>query len=122
MTAGNENNLCSLACDNIIIQDSLLGKLLGLTINNNFDFKDHISDIRKTANQKLIAILRASATTILEKCSLPTNFFIESHFSYCSLVWVFYNRKIMKNVNQIQERYCCLITNNYELSYGSFLI
>ena len=95
--------------------------MLGLSINNNFDFKDHISNIRKTANQKLIAIFRVSASMNSDKCSLPINSFLESHFTYCQLTWLFCNHKNMKNVNQIQRCYLRLITNNYKRSYGELL-
>ena len=36
-------------------------KMLGLIIDNNLDFSDHISNIYKAANQKLNALFRASA-------------------------------------------------------------
>ena len=51
MTLGNESILCNFAFDEIVIKNSLLEKILGLTIDNNLDFSDHISDICKTANQ-----------------------------------------------------------------------
>ena len=44
----------------IIIKNILLKNILGLTMNNNLDFSDHISYIRKTANQKLNALFRES--------------------------------------------------------------
>ena len=51
MTLGNGNNLCDFSCDDIIIKNSLSEEILGLTIDNNLDFSDHISNICKTANQ-----------------------------------------------------------------------
>ena len=60
MTLGNGNNLCDFSGDNIIIKNSLLEKILGL-IDNNLDFSDHISNICKTANQKLNALFIVSA-------------------------------------------------------------
>ena len=43
MTLGNGNNLFDFSCDGIIIKNSLSEKILGLTIDNNLDFRDHIS-------------------------------------------------------------------------------
>ena len=37
-----------------MIKNSLSQKILGLTINDNLDFSDHISNICKTANQNLM--------------------------------------------------------------------
>ena len=61
MTLGNGSDLCHFSCHDIIIKNCLLEELLGLTIVNNLDFSDHISNICKTANQKLNALFRVSA-------------------------------------------------------------
>ena len=41
MTLENGNNLCDFSCDDIIIENSLSEKILGLTIDNNLDFSDN---------------------------------------------------------------------------------
>ena len=120
-TLGNSNNLCDFSFDDIIIKNSLSEKILGLTLNNNLEFSDHVSDICKTANQKLNALFRVSANMNSVKYSLLINSFIKSHFSYCPLIWMFFNRKSMKQVNKLEERYLRSTTNNYELSYEELL-
>ena len=70
MTPGNGNNLCDFSYDDIIVKNSLSDKFLGLTIDNNLDFSDHISNICKTANQKLNVLLRVSAHVNPDKCTL----------------------------------------------------
>ena len=57
MTLGNGNMLCNFACDDMIIKKKLSEKILGLTIDN-FNISDQISNISKTANQKLNALFR----------------------------------------------------------------
>ena len=47
--------------DDIIIKNSLSEKILGLTMDNNLDFSDQISNICKTTNQKLNALFTVSA-------------------------------------------------------------
>ena len=93
MTLRNGNKLCNFSCDDIIIKNSLLKKMLELTIDNNLDFSYHICNVCKTANQKLNALFRVSGNMNSDKCSLLINSFIKSHFSYCPLVWMFCNRK-----------------------------
>ena len=61
-----------------------LENMLGLTIENNLDFTDHISNICKTANQKPNALYRVSANMNSDKCSLLINSFIKSHFKLLS--------------------------------------
>ena len=107
--------------DDIIIKNNLSEKILGLTIDNNRDVSDHISNICKTANQKLNVLFTVSANMNSGKCILLINSFIKSHFSYCPLVWMFFNRKSMNKVNNIQERYLRLVTNSYELNYEELL-
>ena len=52
--------VATFSCDDIIIKNSLSEKTLGLTVDNNLDFSDRISNICKTANQKLNALFRVS--------------------------------------------------------------
>ena len=49
----NGNFLWNFSWNDIIIKSSLLGKTLGLTIDNTLDFSGHIANTCKTANQKL---------------------------------------------------------------------
>ena len=56
-----KTNLCNFTCDDIIIRNSLLEKILGLIIDNNLDFSDYISNICETASQKLNALFRETA-------------------------------------------------------------
>ena len=86
-------------------------------VGNNLQFSDHISDICKTANQKLCALFRVTVNMNSDKCTLLINSFIKSHFSYCPLIWMFLNRESMEKVKKIQEPYLGLMTNNYKLSY-----
>ena len=56
-----------------------------------------------------------------DKCTLLINSCIKSHLTYCPLIWMFCNRKSIKKVTKIQERYLRLMTHNYELSYEELL-
>ena len=109
MTFGNGSNLSNFSCDDIIIKNSLSEKIFGLTKDNNLHLSDHISSICKTANQNLSALFRVSANMNSDKCTLLINSFIKSHFSYCPLIWMFCNRKSMKKINKMQERYLSLM-------------
>ena len=103
------------------MKNSLSEKILRLTIDNNLDSSDHISNICKIANQKLNALFRVSANVNSDKYTLLINSFIKSHLSYCPLIWMFCNRKSMKKVNKIRELNLRLMINNYELSYDELL-
>lgn len=99
--------LCNVVCDDIIIKNTLSDKSLGLTIDNNFDFSDRISNICKITNQKLNILFRLSASMNWEQCNLLINSFINSHFKGvrlfgCSIVekaW----KKSLKSKNLCYE-------------------
>ena len=76
------------SCDDIIIKNSLSEKILGLTLDHNLEFSDHISNICKTGNQKLNDLFRVSVNMNSDKCTLLINSFIKSHFSYLSFLGV----------------------------------
>ena len=82
MTLGNGYNLRNFSCHDIIIKNSLSEKILGLTIDNNLDYSDHISNICKNRIQNLNALLKVSTNMSLDKCNLLVNFFIKYHFGY----------------------------------------
>ena len=63
------SNICSFACNDTIIKNSLSEKILGLTIDNNLDFSDHISKRCKIANEKLNALFRVLGSMNPDKCS-----------------------------------------------------
>ena len=44
-----------------------------------------------------------------------------SHFSYCPLVWMFYDRALNDNVNHIHERALHIAYNDYENDFGFLL-
>ena len=87
MTLGNGKNIYNFACNDTIIQNSLSEKILGLTIDNNLDFSDHISNICKTANEKLNTLFRVLGSMNPDKCSLLINSFIKSHLKYKNIIY-----------------------------------
>ena len=57
MTLGNSSNFHNFSCDDIIIIIKLIKNIfseknLGLAIDNNLDFSDHISNICKNCKSK----------------------------------------------------------------------
>ena len=95
--------------------------IIKIIIDNHLDFSAHVSNICEIANQKLNALLWVSANMNSDKWTLLINYFIKSHFSCCSLIWMFCYRKRTKNVNKKQGPYLRLMTNNNELSYEELL-
>ena len=75
LTLGNGSNLCNFSCDDITTKKSVSKKTLGLIIGSNLDFGDHVSNIWKTANQKLNALFRVSANVKLRQMHPVNSYF-----------------------------------------------
>ena len=73
--------------ENIVCEKSV--KLLGIQIDNQLTFSEHISNICKKVSLKLHALARVSLCMDQDKLRLLMKAFIESQFSYCSLIWMF---------------------------------
>ena len=79
-------------------------KLLGIQIDNELTFSDHISSICKKVSLKLHALARVSLFMDQDKLRLLMKAFIESQFSYCSLIWMFQSRMLNNRINNLHER------------------
>ena len=109
-------NIC-----NETISSSSKEKLLGVTIDNNLSFEQHVEDLCKKANQKINALARIAYYMNLEQRKLILNSFITSHFSYCPLVWMFHSRKLNNKINSLHERALRIIYQDYRSSFSELL-
>ena len=103
------------------IESSKSVELLGLTIDNNLTFKDHVTYLCKKGNQKLHALARISKYMSFEKRKIIMKTFIESQFNYCPLVWMFHNRTLNNKINRLHERALRIVYQNEELSFQELL-
>ena len=93
-------------------------KLLGIKIDNQLTFNEHISSICKTVSLKLHALARVSYFTSQDKIkTFEMKAFIESQFSYCSLVWMFHSRTLNNRINNLHERALRLVYNDQISSF-----
>ena len=89
---------------NYKIRNSKCEKLLGVKINNNLSFDEHVADLCNKASKKLHALSRVAHFMKTEQRKIIMNSFINSQFGYCPLVWMFYSRSLNNRINKIQER------------------
>ena len=89
---------------NSLIKQSIEERLLGVTIDKDLSFKNHLDSLCKKASQKLHALVRISKFMDTDRIVLMMNTFVMSQFSYCPLIWMFHDRHINNKVNKIHER------------------
>ena len=70
--------------ENQILHQSSTVRLLGITIDQTLTFKNHITDLCKSASKKLKALQRIHKYLTVEQTKMLKNAFIYSQFNYCS--------------------------------------
>ena len=96
-------------------------KLLGVKIDVNLNFIDHISDLCKKASRKISTLARVTPFMGLSKRKLLINAFFTTQFSYCPLIWMCHNRSIDKKINLLHERCLRIIYIDKQSSFTELL-
>ena len=78
--------------------------LLGITIDSNLTFENHINNICKKASQKLNTLARVAPCMNMQKRGITMKSFVTSQFGYCPLIWMFHSRRLNNKINSIHER------------------
>ena len=108
--------------ENAFLENEESVKLLGVTIDQNLDFNEHITGLLKKGNQKLHALMRISKyITDKSKLKLIMKTFIESTFNYCPLVWMCHSRGLNRKINKLHERALRVIYKNPSLTFEQLL-
>ena len=78
MIFGDKSTEATVTLGNSKINESDYEKLLGVTFDKKLNFKKHVEDLYKKANQKLHALARLSTCIDLVKSEILINSFIRS--------------------------------------------
>ena len=107
--------------DNEFLESENVVTLLGVKIDKNLNFNDHVIGLVKKGNQKLHALMRISKFLSEDKLKLIMKTFIESQFNYCPLVWMCHSRVINSKINKLHERALRVVYKNNELTFQELL-
>ena len=75
-----------LKFNNLTIKSSKEAEILGIKLDNNLNFNNHIKLICRKADQKLKALLRISSKLSMKQKKILYKSMIKSLFNYCPLV------------------------------------
>ena len=103
-------NICAKVGNNNIWESNTV-KLLGVTIDNQLKFNEHVLNICKKASRKLSALSRMSSFLSFDKKRIIFKAFFESQFKYCPLVWMFHGREVNQRINRLHERALRIVYN-----------
>ena len=96
-------------------------KILGIKIDNNLNFNNHIKSICRKANQKLSTLLRISSNINMKQKQLLYKSVIKSQFNYCLLVWMFCSRLSNNLINKTQDQSLKISFKDQKTSYQNLL-
>ena len=103
MSLKNLDDIGVLNFNNLTIKSSEEVEILGIKIDNNLNFNNHINLISRKAGQKLSALLRISSNLNMKQKKLLYKPIIKSQFNYCPLVWIFCSRQSNNLINKTHE-------------------
>ena len=103
------------------VKESTEENLLGITFDQSLSFKEHVKTLCRKAGQKLHALARVSCYMDTEKLQLLMRAFVLSHFSYCPLVWMLYDRTINHRINHVHERALRIAYKDHGNDFGYLL-
>ena len=96
-------------------------ELLGIKIDKNLNFTEHVTKLCKKGNQKLHALARISKYLNKDKLKILMKAFVISQFNYCPLTWMFHNRTLNNKINKLHERALRLVYKDITLSFQDML-
>ena len=103
------------------LDDNKLLKILGIKIDKNLDFNNHIKSICRKAGQKLSVLLIISSNLNMKQKKLLYKSMIKSQVNYCPLVWMFCSRQSNNLINKIHERSLRISYKDQKTSYHNLL-
>ena len=110
-----------LIIDNKEIKTTNSIKLLGINIDDQLRFNEHISILCSEAAMQLNALSRIQKYMGKSEKEAIINSFILSNFNYCPLVWHFSSCETIRKIEKIQKRCLRIILNDYEGDYETLL-
>ena len=104
-----------------LIKSSIEVEILGIKIDNNLNFNNHLKSICRKAGQKLSAFLRISTNLNMKQKEILYKSMIKSQFNYFPLVWMFCLRQSNNLIHKIHERSLRISYKDQKTSYHNLL-
>ena len=116
----NKENFSIHVQDNVISPQNYI-KVLGVSLDNNLNFKIHISNICRMASRQITAFKRVAKHLNVSNRELTYKSFIASNFSYSPTTWIFCGKQNANKLNKLQERALRIVYQDFSSSYESLL-
>ena len=111
----------TLEINNITIPLTDRVKLLGVTIDSQLKFDDHIKALCQTANRKVSAFSCVANFLNYKKRRILYNTFVMSSFNYCPLIWMYHGKTPSNRVDRVQKRALRILHTDFSLPFEVLL-
>ena len=108
-------------CDGTTLISEAAVTVLGVTIDDNLSFNEHISVCCTKAARQLNALARIAKYLDVRSRRTIYNSFIMSNFNYCPLVWHFCGKTNNQKLEKIQERALRILYDDYTSTYDELI-
>ena len=89
-------------------------ELLGITIDNKLNFDEHINNLCCNASYKLYALLGIRKYLTQDQGKLLYNAFINSQFSYTTIIWMFCRKNQYLKIQKIHRKALSIVFSGDE--------
>ena len=121
MCMGKETENDDFIFNGMKLEKSEKEVILGITIDQNLNFDEHVKNICKKAAQKLGALKRITFYLNPDMKKLIFNVVIKSQFSYCPLLYLFTSRATNNRINKIHERSLRVTYEDFDSNFEELL-
>ena len=111
----------TIKAEDVTLRSSDSVTLLGITIDKDLSFKNHISSLCKKANGGIRCLYRIRKFLNFEQSKLLSNSYIISNFNYAPIIWMFCNKTSNSMITNTHKRALRAITNDYVKDYYELL-
>ena len=111
----------SYSSNSYMYLDNKSVKLLGVPIDQNLDFEEHITLLLIEGNKKLHAWMGIAKYLAQDKLRLITKIFIESQFNCCPLIWMHQSRGLNRRINKLHKKALRVVYKNSKLIFEQLL-
>ena len=105
----------------VSVKSSQMETLLGVSVDAELNFENHISNICNKVSKKLNVLGRIAGYITFEKRRMLFKAFIESQFNYCPLIWMLHSRTINDKINRLHERSLRIVYSDQSSTFEELL-
>ena len=107
-----DTRLLSLTYSEIDLQLTTGDKILGIYIDENFQWNNHFQYVCKSVSSYIWLLSRIKSYLSLEHRSLFYKAYIQPHFNYCNIIWGNSTNYNVSRLTKLQRRACKIILEN----------